>query len=115
MNTKTVEYKPLEFVVASEMDTGAVYRTELEFPIMVTPGCMTTSNEYRVSEILKRTKKFRYKDQSLIPRHVGDSLAFSSTIVTCPPKTDPEVVIGFGKNGGRKWQDKEGIHQNKPY
>lgn len=33
--------------------------------------------------------------------------------VTCPPRPDPEVVIGFRKNGGRKWQDKEDLHRNK--
>jgi hypothetical protein len=35
--------------------------------------------------------------------------------MNCPPKTDLRVMIGFRKNGSRKWQNKEGIHQNKSY
>ncbi len=30
-----------------------------------------------------------------------------------PPKADPELVIGFSKNGGRKWRNENDLHQNK--
>ena len=32
-----------------------------------------------------------------------------------PPKTDPEVMIGFSENGGRKWHENDGIHKDKSY
>ena len=40
---------------------------------------------------------------------------FRMLVLTCPPKTDPKEVIGFSKNGGRKWQKDVDLRQNKSY
>jgi hypothetical protein len=49
------------------------------------------------------------------PTDKGSGLSYAKGMTCAPTKTDPKAVIGFSKNGGRKWQSESNTPQNNSY